>query len=100
VVCNASSFPTCKLREDSFDERAGKTNTSIVVYMSPSLCRIFLSRDTPPKRLVVNVEERAHVGRGVGGAGGSAAPKDHDNADDEQAHERAAEAGGKLPDKA
>ncbi len=54
---------------------------------------------TELKRLVVNVEERAHVGRGVGGAGGSAAPKEHDDADDEQAHERAAEAGGELPDK-
>jgi hypothetical protein len=54
---------------------------------------------TELKRLLVHVEERAHVGRGVGGAGGSAAPKDHDDADDEQAHERSAEAGGEPPDK-
>ncbi len=53
---------------------------------------------TELKRLVVNVEERAHVGRGFGSAGGSAAPKEHDDADDEQAHERAAEAGGKRHD--
>ena len=53
----------------------------------------------PPKRLLPNVEGRAHVGRGVGGASGSAAPEDHDDADDEQAHERAAEAGGEPPDK-
>ena len=52
----------------------------------------------PPKRLLIDVEERAHVRRGVGGAGGSAAPNDHDDADDEQAHERAAQAGGKRHD--
>jgi hypothetical protein len=52
---------------------------------------------TELKRLV-NVEERAHVGRGVGGAGGLAAPKEHDDSDDEQAHERAAEAGGERHD--
>ncbi len=53
---------------------------------------------TELKRLLVHVEECAHVGRGVGGAGRLAAPKEHDDADDEQAHERAAEAGGKPND--
>ncbi len=50
----------------------------------------------PPKRLLLNAE--GHVGRGVSGAGGSAAPENHDDANDEQAHERAAEAGGKRHD--
>jgi hypothetical protein len=37
---------------------------------------------------VVNVEKRAHVGRGVGGEGGSAVSKDQNDDDGEQARDR------------
>ncbi len=59
---------------------------------------VYLSNEIPELRRLVNVEEHGQAGRGVGGASGSAAPEDHDDANDEQAHERAAEAGGKRHD--
>jgi hypothetical protein len=45
--------------------------------------------------VLLEVEGRAQVGRGVDGAGGSAVAEDHDDDDDKQERERAAEAGGK-----
>ncbi len=42
-VCRNSLFPTRKLLEDSFDERAGMSYTKIAVYMSPSLYLILAS---------------------------------------------------------
>ncbi len=69
------------------------------VYRSSYTCCqariVYLSNEIPEPRRLVNIEERGQAGRGVSSAGGSAAPEDHDDANDEQAHERAAEAGGK-----